>query len=69
MFYLFESALSLNTAQRMSVPLSTVELFYSNNGVPIEEDVTYDYTNRYSLRNGDEEHRSIIFRRGEQTAV
>ena len=67
-FTFFESALSLNTAQRMSVPLSTVELFYSNNGVPIEEDVTYDYTNRYSLRTGDEEHRYYI-QKGEQTAV
>lgn len=40
--------------QNMSVPLSTAELFYSKNGVPIEEDKTYDYTNRYNLRTGDE---------------
>lgn len=64
----FESALSLGTHQKMSVPLSTVELFYSKNGVPIEEDVTYDYSNRYSLRTGDEENRYYI-QKGEQTAV
>lgn len=64
----FESALSLGTNQRMSVPLSTVELFYSKNGVPIEEDITYDYKNRYDLRTGDEDHRYYI-QKGEQTAV
>lgn len=64
----FESALTLGTQQKMSIPLSTVELFYSKNGVPIEEDVTYDYTNRYNLRTGDEEHRYYI-QKGEQTAV
>lgn len=54
--------------QQMSVPLSTVELFYSKNGVPIEEDKTYDYTNRYNLRTGDEEHRYYI-QKGEWTAA
>lgn len=29
--------------------LKAVELFYSKNGVPIEEDLTYDYTHRYDL--------------------
>lgn len=64
----FESALNLHTNQLMSAPLSTVELFYSKNGVPIEEDKTYDYTNRYKIRTGDEEHRYYI-QEGEQTAV
>lgn len=30
-------------------PLKMLEMFYSENGVPIDEDVTYDYENRYSL--------------------
>ena len=65
----FESSTALSIAkQKMSVPLSTVELFYSKNGVPIEEDKTYDYTHRYSLRTGDKEHRYYI-QEGEQTAV
>ena len=68
-FTYFETSTSLNNAlQKMSVPLSTVELFYSNHGVPINEDRTYDYANRYSLRTGDAEHRYYI-QEGEQTAV
>ena len=66
-FTYFESALTLGTKQRLSVPLSTVEWFYSKNGVPIEEDIMYDYTNRYSLRTGDEGNRYYI-QKGEQTA-
>ncbi|MDX9747127.1 MAG: RagB/SusD family nutrient uptake outer membrane protein [Paludibacter sp.] len=31
-----------------SAPIHIAELFYSNNGVPIEEDPTYDYEDRYS---------------------
>ena len=50
------------------MPLSTVERFYSKNGVPIEEDNTYDYASRYSLRVGDAEHRYYI-QQGEQTAA
>jgi hypothetical protein len=30
--------------------LKMAELFYSKNGVPIEEDLTYDYNGRYSLQ-------------------
>jgi hypothetical protein len=36
-----------------AVPLSTTDLFYSGNGVPIEEDKTWDYANRYQLQVGD----------------
>ena len=65
----FETSTSLgNVLQKMSVPLSTVERFYSKNGVPIEEDNTYDYASRYSLRVGDAEHRYYI-QQGEQTAA
>lgn len=44
----------------LSVPLSTVEQFYSNHGVPINEDVSYPYSNRYNIRVGDEEHNLFI---------
>ena len=68
-FTYFETSTSLgNVLQKMSVPLSTVERFYSKNGVPIEEDNTYDYASRYSLRVGDAEHRYYI-QQGEQTAA
>lgn len=35
---------------QMAPTLKIVEQFYSKNGVPIEEDKTYDYANRYALR-------------------
>lgn len=37
-------------ASRHCPPLRIAEMYYSKNGVPIEEDVTYDYSNRYRLR-------------------
>lgn len=43
-----------------SVPLAETEIFYTNNGVPINEDKTWDYTNRYKLQNGDAQHRYFI---------
>ncbi|MGN8037501.1 RagB/SusD family nutrient uptake outer membrane protein [Chitinophaga sp. 22321] len=38
------------THGQLSPPLHMVELFYSSNGVPITEDKTWDYNNRYSLK-------------------
>jgi hypothetical protein len=35
------------------VPIATTELFYTNNGVPINEDKNWDYVNRNQLRDGD----------------
>lgn len=42
---------------QFSVPIGTAEMFYSNNGVPITEDKTWDYANRYSLQKGDSANR------------
>ena len=36
------------------------ELFYSNNGVPIEEDYSYDYANRYDTEKAPESHKYYI---------
>lgn len=36
------------------------ELFYSNNGVPIQEDKEWDYANRFALQTGTEEDRYYI---------
>ncbi|GAB3014335.1 RagB/SusD family nutrient uptake outer membrane protein [Niabella terrae] len=52
----------------MSAPLSTVELFYSNHGVPISEDVTYPYAERYNIRVGDAAH-NLLIAEGEKTAA
>ncbi|MGV8093055.1 MAG: RagB/SusD family nutrient uptake outer membrane protein [Mangrovibacterium sp.] len=34
----------------LGVPLKVAELFYTQNGVPINEDKTWDYANRYRVR-------------------
>lgn len=43
-----------------AVPISEQELFYTHNGVPINEDKTWDYANRYSVRTGDNANRFYI---------
>ncbi len=63
-----EQGTSSSTSGKMSVALATVEKFYSKNGVPIDEDPDFDYTNRYNLRTGDNAHRYYI-QKGEQTAA
>ncbi len=63
-----EQATSSSATGKMSLPFSTVELFYSDNGVPIEEDKEYDYAHRFDIRTGDEEHKYYI-QKGEQTAA
>jgi hypothetical protein len=61
------------TYGRYSVPLQTVELFYSSNGVPIEEDSDWlngedkKYANRFKPRRSDEEHKKFI-QLGEESA-
>ncbi|MBS1603096.1 MAG: RagB/SusD family nutrient uptake outer membrane protein [Bacteroidetes bacterium] len=37
-----------------SVPMGETELFYTNHGVPISEDITWDYPNRYKVVQGDD---------------
>ncbi len=39
--------------QYISPTLRMAELFYSKNGVPIEEDMEYEYSDRFGLRSGD----------------
>ena len=36
-----------------AVPINTAELFYTDKGVPLDEDNTFNYGNRYGLRIGD----------------
>ncbi|MBZ4189161.1 RagB/SusD family nutrient uptake outer membrane protein [Niabella beijingensis] len=43
-----------------SVPMSEAELFYSRNGVPINEDRSWDYANRYKTAAGDDAHQFYI---------
>jgi hypothetical protein len=61
------------TIGRLSVPLQTVELFYSSNGVPIEEDKDWlngedkKYENRFKPRLSDLAHQRQV-QLGEQSA-
>jgi hypothetical protein len=51
-----------------SVPFSTVDLFYSERGIPIEEDPLYDAVGRFNIRMGDLDHKYYI-QNGEATAA
>lgn len=44
----------------MQADFSMTELFYSKNGVPIDEDKEYDYANRYDLRVADDSHQHYL---------
>ena len=56
-----------NSNGQFSVPLKIVELFYTNNGVPITEDKTHNFTNKNQLRTAVREERFYI-NQGYQTA-
>jgi hypothetical protein len=55
-----KSASQPNCQGTFAVPISEQELFYTKNGVPITEDKTWDYANRYSLNTGDESNQYYI---------
>ncbi|RZM30407.1 MAG: RagB/SusD family nutrient uptake outer membrane protein [Pedobacter sp.] len=44
----------------LSPPLKMAELFYTENGVPINEDKTWNYANRYKLREATEQDELLI---------
>lgn len=48
------NSVNANTLGNMAPPIKIAEQFYSKNGVPIDEDVTYDYAGRFELREADE---------------
>jgi hypothetical protein len=43
-------SINLDVKGKLAPPLKMAELFYTKNGVPIEEDKTWDYANRFNLR-------------------
>ncbi|SFB90632.1 Starch-binding associating with outer membrane [Parapedobacter composti] len=59
---------SARAAGNLAVPLKIVETFYTHNGVPINEDHTWNYANRYTLRSGGSADRYYI-REGYTTAA
>jgi hypothetical protein len=56
-----------NTEGYMGIPLKIVENFYSDKGVPIEEDLTYDYAGRWGLEIAEEDY-GLYIRFGYTTA-
>ncbi|MCR8560140.1 RagB/SusD family nutrient uptake outer membrane protein [Mucilaginibacter sp. BJC16-A38] len=48
------------TRGELSPPLKIAEMFYTQNGVPINEDKTWDYTGRYSLRTAGDSDKLYI---------
>jgi hypothetical protein len=54
-------------AMVFSVPLQIAEMFYSENGVPIEEDKTWGYDTRYTVRQAEEKEQRYI-RKGAVTS-
>ncbi|RKO73404.1 RagB/SusD family nutrient uptake outer membrane protein [Sphingobacterium puteale] len=43
-----------------SVTLNMVERFYSNNGIPIDEDKTWDYAGRYELKKATDKEKDYL---------
>lgn len=50
-----------------AVPISETELFYTSNGVPINEDKTFDYNGRFTPQAGDDANKHYI-KQGYETA-
>ncbi len=59
--------------QRHGPTLNVVELFYSANGIPIEEDADWEnngwYKNRYNTQLPDAEHSKYFIKQGQETAI
>ena len=55
-------------SSRHCPPIRIAEMYYSKNGVPINEDINYDYSNRYKLRSAQEVDKYLI-EPGQQTAI
>ncbi|HTG55376.1 MAG TPA: RagB/SusD family nutrient uptake outer membrane protein, partial [Niabella sp.] len=57
---LVPTSTNANFTARMNVPLNFVSKFYTRNGVPVEEDLTYDQTGMYNLRTATAEDKYYI---------
>ncbi|MFV0248954.1 MAG: RagB/SusD family nutrient uptake outer membrane protein [Tenacibaculum sp.] len=49
-------------------PIRIAEMYYSKNGVPINEDITFDFNNRYNLKTAKEADKYHV-QEGQETAV
>jgi hypothetical protein len=67
-FFTIEEAGAAQGRPVISPTLRMAELFYSNNGVPINEDTQYDYDNRHKTAIAPEDHKYYI-QPGFETAI
>ncbi|SKA48180.1 Starch-binding associating with outer membrane [Chitinophaga eiseniae] len=51
---------STSAAGSFTVPMFTTDLFYTNNGVPVNEDKNWDYAHRFDLQTGDDASKYYI---------
>lgn len=62
-----------NMGQRHGPTINVVELFYSSNGVPIEEDIDWAsnnwYRDRYKTQSPDDKHKKYYIKEGQETAI
>lgn len=64
---LVSAGASGDARMQLAAPLKIAEMFYSRNGVPINEDKTLDFTNRYTVRTAVKSERFHV-KEGYQTA-
>lgn len=55
-----DQGINLNLISTLAPTLDVVEQFYTKNGVPIEEDLNWGYTNRYKTRVAEKDHQYFI---------
>ncbi len=66
--FLSPTGLSFGVVENLNVPLNVTDMFYSSNGVPIDEDPLYDFANRFTrLRQSNADYRFYI-KKGYTTA-
>ena len=63
-----EQGTLLSTSGVLSVPLHVVDRFYSRNGIPIEEDTNFPYSERFNVKMGDVAHKYYL-QQNEATAL
>ncbi|WNH08380.1 RagB/SusD family nutrient uptake outer membrane protein [Thalassobellus suaedae] len=68
MTVLFPLTSQYRPAQTHAATMRIAELYYSENGVPIDEDVSFDYANRFKTRTASEDDKFHV-EVGEETAV
>jgi len=57
---LMSAAVITRGQNTVACPFAVTDLFYTRNGIPIDEDKTWDYANRFNPATGDDAHRFYL---------